>query len=397
MGVSLINKMLKDLEARENAPGPKPAPKPVYEDLRPVGLRRASKARPRPALMIILLAAAAGGGAYFWFEGGPEGLADRLASLLQPAPIAEPPQPARTVAAAGAPSPAPPSGAAQQPVAPEATNPESKKAAIAVTKPETQPVPPATGLVAVTPVPVQKSGAPAGSAKPPAGEQAAVLAPAPKPRVRAAAETGNEAGGPTVLEKTMKPLAPQEEAENDYRQAGAKLHQGRAADAEPLLAKALRADPGHVKARELAAGLALRGGRWREAQQLLTQGLSASPKHYPFAQMLARIHVEQGADAQALATMEAARAAGEQDADFLSFLATLYQRAGKPAEAVQTYTAAVKLRPQDGRTWLGLGISLEAQKEATAAAEAYQRALASGGLDNRLQQYAQQRLAILKK
>jgi len=57
---------------------------------------------------------------------------------------------------------------------------------------------------------------------------------------------------------------------------------------------------------------------------------------------------------------------------------------------------ALGIRPQEGRWWLGLAISLEAEKNLPAAAEAYQRAKASV-LDPKLARYAEQRLTALKK
>jgi len=93
--------------------------------------------------------------------------------------------------------------------------------------------------------------------------------------------------------------------------------------------------------------------------------------------------------------LEKVRAEGANQPEYLALLATLYQRAGRQADAVETYRQALGQRPQEGRWWLGLGISLEAQKNWTAAGEAYQRAKASV-LDPKLARYAEQRLGALK-
>ena len=140
----------------------------------------------------------------------------------------------------------------------------------------------------------------------------------------------------------------------------------------------------------------LQQGHWREAQELLEQGLDAVPAHYPFAQLLARVYVEHGADTKALAVMEGHRSAAADNPDYVAFLATLYQRAGKHAEAVKTYNEAVSLNPQEGRWWLGMGISLEAVQDRKDAGAAYQRAIDSGTLDDNLLKYARQRLAVVK-
>ena len=230
--------------------------------------------------------------------------------------------------------------------------------------------------------------------------------PAAKPR-----DTAKPAGK-TVMEKKVRPLSPEDKAESEYRLAATSLQAKRVGAGESHLRAALAAQPAHVKARELLAGLALQGGRWRETQALLEQGLNLTPGHYPYAQLLARVYVDHGSEKKALELLEKSRAAALADADgsrdgggraasgtaaeYFAFLATLYQRAGRHDEAVKSFTEAVKLRPQEGRWWLGAAISLEAAEQWKAAGEAYQRAMASGSLDKQLLQYSQQRLVIVK-
>jgi MSHA biogenesis protein MshN len=199
------------------------------------------------------------------------------------------------------------------------------------------------------------------------------------------------------VEKEDRPITPQEQAEARYREGAQFMSQGRVDDARTALTAALSKNLAHHQARELLVALAVQNGRLRDAQELLTQGLKVAPTRLSFALLLARVHLEQGADAQAIATLEGARMSGGGNADYLSFLATLYQRNGRHADAVAAYRETISIRPQDARAWLGLGISLEAVHDSTGAAGAYNRALALGGLDANLTQYAQQRLAAVKK
>jgi Tfp pilus assembly protein PilF len=202
--------------------------------------------------------------------------------------------------------------------------------------------------------------------------------------------------GDAVMDKKMKPFSSDENSESEYRRAVDLLEKGRMADAEKHLKLALSASETHTRARELLAGLMLQQGHWREAQQLLEQGIGKVPAHYPFAQLLARVHVEHGADQKALTVMEASRRAAANNPDYLAFLAALYQRTGKHAEAVNTYKEAVMLDPREGRSWLGLGISLEAVQDWNNAGTAYQRAIGSGTLDDNLFKYARQRLTVVQ-
>lgn len=208
-------------------------------------------------------------------------------------------------------------------------------------------------------------------------------------------------GGRTVakgeMEKKSRPFSPDDKAEIEYQRAANLLQQGRAADAERQLKSSVAISPEHTKARELLAGLLLQRGRWRDAQHLLETGIEKVPANYPFAQLLARIHTEHGADHKALEVMQGSRQAGAESAEYMGFLAALYQRVGQHADAVKAYTDAIKLNPQEGRSWLGMAISLEATQAGNAANEAYQRAIDTGTLDDNLQKYVQQRLAAIRK
>jgi MSHA biogenesis protein MshN len=175
------------------------------------------------------------------------------------------------------------------------------------------------------------------------------------------------------------------------------LQKGRASDAEKHLKSALEISAEHTGARELLSGLVLQRGHWREAEKILEQGVEKVPAYYPFSQLLARVYVEHDADRKALTVMEASRPAGAGNADYMGFLAALYQRAGKHQEAISAYTEAIKLSPAEGRSWLGMGISLEAIQNWNAAGEAYQRAIDTGALDDNLLKYARQRLTVVKK
>lgn len=453
--MSLINKMLQDLESRNGPQVEAATGKPVYEDLKPLSRVPSARAPSRRLVMMTALVAVVGASAYAWTQWGDSlvaGLsADKIASKSPPvvARKAAAPKPAPVPAAA----PVAVATAAQAEVVtpPVSTMPVEKPAEAQVAPPVVaEPRKPET-ISAPKPA-VAPAGTKAKTAKetgywtvsrgetlygisaqtgvdllmlsrwnslgrepviypgqrlrltPPARETAAAV-PAmtpgarksePKPAPVMASSTSAGQGAGTVMDKRAKPFSPNEKAESEYRRAADLLQKGRMADAERNLRLALGADAAHTPARELLAGLMLQQGHWREAQELLEQGIDKVPAHYPFAQLLARVHVEHGADQKALTVMERSRQAAADNSAYMAFLAALYQRAGKHAEAVKTYNEAVRLDPQEGRSWLGLGISLEAVQDRDAAA-AYEHAIQSGVLDDKLLQYARQRLAVLKK
>lgn len=480
--MSLINKMLQDLESRKNPQAEAAQKKSVYEDLKP--LSRASSSRaPSRRMMISLLSivTVVGAGVYAWTQWG-DGLVTSLfpgQAATQPPPVvarkAPPPKPIPVVPA---PAPAPVVAVVQTTAAitpPAPTVAATDKAAetpqkaalaqdvppVAVEQKKTEiksaPAMPAKTLPAKSKTAAAESGywtvsrgetlygisaksgidlwdlsswnrlgrdhviqvgqrlrltPPAKDALPakaqiaaaPEKEKTAVVSTAPVVVQKSGAEATPTLAasareiqaGSAVMDKKVKPLSSDEKAENEFRRAVDLLQKGRMADAEKHLKSAMHVSETHAPSRELLAGVMLQQGHWREAQQLLEQGIDKVPAHYPFAQLLARIYVEHGADQKALTVMEASRRAAAGNPDYVAFLAALYQRAGKHAEAVKTYTEAVSLNPQEGRWWLGMGISLEATQDWANAEKAYQRAISSGTLDGNLLKYARQRLVVVK-
>jgi MSHA biogenesis protein MshN len=353
--VSLINKMLQDLEAR--APSSSRAGDPAYlfKDLRATRShsRRANALRLAILLVAVLLFVAVA----YWPTLSEWLFEPAAAPAPLAAPVAVPPM------TAPAPLPAEPA-----PVTAEAPPAPPKPVAPAVRVPPKAPV----------------ANAPPRPVSPPAKQ--------PTPIVAESSETVAAAS----IEKKLKPLSAAEQAETAYREAATAMQQGRASDAEARLRAALTAQPGHTKARELLAGILLQTGRGAEARQTLQQGLAAAPASPALAQLLARLYVQDGQDAAALALLESARASATKDADYLALLAAVYQRSARHADAIKAYGDALSLRPREGRWWLGLGVSQEAVNDFTAAADAYQKAITTGTLDPKLLAYAQQRQSVLK-
>ncbi len=416
--MSLINKVLRDLEAHREATEEIRAQQSPLADaglrpVRPVHSRLSRTQLVRLGLLLVLSI----GLALAWFQWGSAFFGTRKPTPVVSAPLPQKPAvvPSQDIKPA-----APPAPVAKSPESPAAKPPEAHIKPTETPSPASEPSKKTPPVAALTQdVVVRKSStettkaeletvkavepAVIAKAEPPIARkpETTPTEPAEKPG-KADEEAVEEISVPeapavkTVLEKKLKPLAPEERAESEYRLAASALQQRRTGEAESRLRTALAALPSHVKARELLAGLALQGGRWREAQSLLEQGVALHPNHYPFAQLLARSYVDHGQEKKALALLEKSRAAANGDPEYLAFLATLYQRAGRQDDAARNFSEALKQRPQEGRWWLGLAISLEAVEKWKESAAAYQRAAASGSLDKQLLQYSQQRLAVVK-
>lgn len=351
--MSLINKMLKDLESRQDGSGTR-SPPIVYEDLQAARAgERPARRWPAGAVVIIGLALIAGAALGWFFLDRP---------VTAPPPVAATPPPAVVEPA---------------PVQPPAVEVPAKR------------VQPPAPVVARAPV-----------VRPPAREKPLMALPPPAPVNRAPKPLPVVAAAPVArpgqMEKVVKPPEAGEVTEAAYREAAAFMQQGRMEEAEARLRAVLGQNPAHAASRELLVGVLLQRGARDDARQQLETGIAQSPGHAVFYSLLARLYVDAGQEARALTLLESANARLANDVEHQRFLAALYQRAARHGDAVKAYRQVVTLRPYDGRGWLGLGISLEAMEQWKDAATAYQRALAGQGLDDRLSEYVRQRQTFVK-
>lgn len=198
------------------------------------------------------------------------------------------------------------------------------------------------------------------------------------------------------FEKVPRHLTVAQQSDQVYRDAVRDLQNRHTSAAVKKLNTALALDPANMDARELLAGVLLRQGNEAGARTLLEEGHSRALNYLPFTMMLAHLYLDGGDAARALSLLEAARDTAGDDPDYLAFLGAMYERAGHNGKAAQAYSQAVAARPQAATWWLGLGIALEADKQWADARRAYQRARNTRRLTPDLDRYAATRLAALK-
>lgn len=395
--MSLINRMLQDLEARRaadqgSALSKDVRPLPVVKELR--GLH--------PIVMGIAGAVVLVVGGILWME-----MQDQSAPLppvATPKPIALTPSvPQQTTPAAGVPA-----QPADLPVVSATAPAATVAAATPATAPGNTPAAAATAPLAeaakalpeakAEPVPIPVT--PKADARPatvdglkvdtslnlPAGAQES----SPAKPVRA------ETAAPTVIEKKVRNVPPKERAESEYRKALALLSQGRQNEAMAGFGAALQADPTHMNARLGLVNMLLEQQRLADAQAILEEGLGLVPGQPQWAMRLARIQIERGDLRGASDTLQKTSSGANGNAEFHALHAAVLQRLTLHKDAVTEYQAALRLAPQAGVWWMGLGISLEADGRSADAREAYQRARASGGLSPELDRFVEQKLRQLQ-
>lgn len=370
--MSLVNRMLKDLEAREQCRR-RHKTGPVSELLRDVRVVADRTLRPGKiaagvTLLLIVLLAGLG-----WWEYRE---------------IAPKPAVAATTASGSRRAAPPPSAALPLPVEQRGAAPE---AVVALRAPETGAlVPPAEPAA-------QNARQDAAAARRPAAESVPssaaphVLVPAPS--------TGQPLPGvapSSVVTKEDQPPSRQEEAEAAFQRGMAARQLGDSTTMERALHQALVLDAAHGAAREALSAQLYRSGQRSEAKALLAGGTSAVQLSLPGRKLLARILLEEG-DAAAAETVLAQWGIPEvaQDPDFFQLLAAVYQQDGRYAAAARTYRQLLGVNRSAGVWWVGLGLALENDRMAQDAVQAYRSALDGEGLPPELRSFARSRLIAL--
>jgi len=182
-------------------------------------------------------------------------------------------------------------------------------------------------------------------------------------------------------------------AEGEYRRALVSLQEGRTLDTVASLEQALKYDPAHEAARQTLVGLLIEANRPDEAMRQLQLGLTLDPRQPAMAKLLARLQIERGGNG--IDTLTRTLPYAGNDPDYHAFLAAALARQQRHREAAEQYQLAVRAAPSNGVWWMGLGISLQAEKRNGEALDAFQRARASGGLSQELQGFVERRIQQL--
>ena len=228
---------------------------------------------------------------------------------------------------------------------------------------------------------------------------AAPLVPAPalQPPVSTSASTRPVDTSPPRIDRQEREPSARERSEAAYRRGVDAMQDGRMPVAEQALREALSLYAAHEPSRQALLGILVQQRRNVDAEALLVDSVRHNPAQLGFAMALARLQAERGDTTAALDSLQRAAAAGRDRPEFLAFQAGLLARAGRAADAATQYQSALRLAPQNAVWWMGLGIALESDKRPAEAAEAFQRARETTGLNAELTAYVDQRLRRLQR
>ena len=165
--------------------------------------------------------------------------------------------------------------------------------------------------------------------------------------------------------------------------------------ARSLLHELLETEPNNIKARKKLASLLFAQGNYAQSKQLLVQGMELHPAQGDVRLMLARLHVVQKEPSQAMHILAEYQPSTANQSEYLAYRAALAQQLKQTELAKSDYQTLTKIESSNAKWWLGLAIAEDQLGELNKAVQAYTRAKALGQLDSSVHDFMQQRISVL--
>jgi MSHA biogenesis protein MshN len=165
--------------------------------------------------------------------------------------------------------------------------------------------------------------------------------------------------------------------------------------AQPLLIKVLDIEPNNIKVRKKLASLLFSQGNYAQSKQILIQGIELHPVRNDLRLMLARLYIVQKESLKALNILAEFQPSANNKTEYLAYRASLAQQLMQTELAKSDYQTLTLIEPDNAQWWLGLAIIRDQLGEFTIALQAYNKANTLGQLDNSVNDFIQQRISVL--
>lgn len=154
-------------------------------------------------------------------------------------------------------------------------------------------------------------------------------------------------------------------------------------------------EPRNGNARKRLASLEFAQNNPKRAAFLLDQGIKLSPEDSSMRLMLARLLFREDRNAQALSLLNDHPQNVVADNDLLSFRAALAEKQKDYSRSLQDYTTLLQRQPDNARWMLGLAISQDKQELHADAIANYKKVKSSKQLSTQVVSFIDERLAVL--
>lgn len=185
-------------------------------------------------------------------------------------------------------------------------------------------------------------------------------------------EATSQSSGEFRLEPVQ--LTPEEIANQHISKAQKAQQQGRLTAAEEYWRKALSATPENKEVRKKLAALQFGRNKVSQALTTLEAGFQMSPEDYEFRLLSARILEKEARPAAALSLLKQATPRAENYPEYFQKQALLAQEVGDYQSAARAYERLIEAAPSEGRWYLGKAIAQQ-NYAPKAALSSYQEAL----------------------
>lgn len=165
--------------------------------------------------------------------------------------------------------------------------------------------------------------------------------------------------------------------------------------ARSLLQELLAAEPDNVKARKRLASLLFAQGNYMQSRQLLVQGIELQPFTGDLRLMLARLYMVQNEPILAMNILSEFQPDRDKQTEYLAYRATLAQQSKQTTVAKTDYQTLISNESDNAKWWLGLAIAEDQLGETTRAINSYNKASSLGQLEEPVNEFIQQRITVL--
>lgn len=178
------------------------------------------------------------------------------------------------------------------------------------------------------------------------------------------------------------------------QQISEQLAAGNNDQAAQLLTQLIKDKPEDIQARKKLASIHFAKGNYVQAKLLLKEAINQFPLRSDFRMMLARILVMQNQISSALLGLVEYEPQSS-DQEFLAYRASLAQQLKQVEVARADYLALTRINSTNAKWWLGLGIIEDQAGNSGKALAAYQNVSQDNQLEPAVLEFIQQRILIL--
>ena len=197
-----------------------------------------------------------------------------------------------------------------------------------------------------------------------------------------------------VIEKTSNKLTPEERVARLLDKAKTAYEKGYITEAIEDLTKLLSISDSNIEARTLLAGAWYGRGEGNRAIAIINDGLQRYPLVEEWRTTAAKIFFKENNLAGAFSYLNVELT--DAGKEFYTLKGNLARQLKEFGAAESAYKRLTEIEPFVGNWWLGLAIAQDSQDKTAQALESYQRVIAIGGVSAQSVAFAQQRIEVLK-